>query len=315
MSELKINCDYASRGCPEFTCLEDLETHVVNCGYAPVLCSNAECGMEINKQNKVHHETEVCEHRRVKCHECGQKQEDMGMLKESFMALDGKVETAVKEINKNIEAVKKINREISIEVEPGQKINEKVEASRKELGEVNKDVKDMKGKFFKMNKDVDEVKVMMTQVLERLDMLELLIKLPSPVEGMLDTPGQYILVAGGNQERDSNRSTEIYSWEKSGWFKVSPMNERHGAGASFIDEDQLFVVGDWRNSKTIESLDINKLPLKWKKFPGELQFLMCGMIIKLSFASRVSFTLVDIIMVKADRLPWSVTCNLLHLAP
>ncbi|CAB4045443.1 E3 ubiquitin- ligase NRDP1, partial [Paramuricea clavata] len=41
LSKLKINCDHASRGCPEFTCLEDLKTHVVNCGYAPVLCSNA----------------------------------------------------------------------------------------------------------------------------------------------------------------------------------------------------------------------------------------------------------------------------------
>ena len=67
LSKLKINCDHASRGCPEFTRLEELETHVSNCGYAPVLCSNAECRMEINKQDKVHHETEVCEYRRVKC--------------------------------------------------------------------------------------------------------------------------------------------------------------------------------------------------------------------------------------------------------
>ena len=49
--KLKINCDHANRGCPQFTCLEELETHVSNCGYALVLCSNAECGMEINKQD------------------------------------------------------------------------------------------------------------------------------------------------------------------------------------------------------------------------------------------------------------------------
>ena len=71
LSKLKINCDHASRGCPKFTCLEELETHVTNCGYAPALCSNAECGMEINKQDKVHHEIEVCEYRRVKCQDCG----------------------------------------------------------------------------------------------------------------------------------------------------------------------------------------------------------------------------------------------------
>ena len=66
LSKLKINCDHASRGCPEFICLEDLKTHIATCGKAPVLCSNAECGMEINKQDKVRHETEVCEYRRVK---------------------------------------------------------------------------------------------------------------------------------------------------------------------------------------------------------------------------------------------------------
>ena len=72
MTKLKINCDHASRRCPEFICLEELKTHVATCGYASVLCSNTECGMEINKQDKVRHETEVCEYRRVKSHDCGQ---------------------------------------------------------------------------------------------------------------------------------------------------------------------------------------------------------------------------------------------------
>ncbi|CAB4033449.1 E3 ubiquitin- ligase NRDP1 isoform X1, partial [Paramuricea clavata] len=58
LSKLKINCDYASRGCSELTCVEDLATHVSNCGFASVLCSNAECRMEINKRDKVYHETE-----------------------------------------------------------------------------------------------------------------------------------------------------------------------------------------------------------------------------------------------------------------
>ena len=165
LSKLKINCDHASRGCPEFTCLEDLKTHVANCGYAPVLCSNAECGMEINKQDKVRHETEVCEYRKMKCHDCGQIQETVGRLEGNLMERQGKVEAAVKEINtkmdKNMETVKEMNKEI----------NEKVEASneqtKQEVGKVQKEVKDMKDNLSKVNKDVDEVKVMMTQVLEK----------------------------------------------------------------------------------------------------------------------------------------------------
>ncbi len=271
LSKLKINCDHASRGCPEFTCLEDLKTHVANCGYAPVLCSNAECGMEINKQDKVRHETEVCEYRKMKCHDCGQIQETVGRLEGNLMERQGKVEAAVKEINtkmdKTMETVKEMNKEI----------NEKVEASnehtKQEVGKVQKEVKDVKDNLSKVNKDVDEVKVMMTQMLEKFNMLELLNKLPSPAEGMLNTPREDILIAGGDGYfgSDPSKSTEIYSWQKNGWFEVSPMNKEHKEASSFIYNDQLFVVGG-QYSETIETLDLNELPLKWTKFRGELPY-------------------------------------------
>ena len=295
LSKLKINCDHASRGCPEFTCLEDLKTHVANCGYAPVLCSNAECGMEINKQDKVRHETEVCEYRKVKCHDCGQIQEDVGILKGNLWELNGKVEavqkTVNKEINEKVEAVKKTNERMYEKVmQMNETVNEKLEAVRKmnekimdengqtkmEIGEVKKEIKDMKDNLFKMDKDVDEVKVMMTQMLEKLNMLELLNKLPSPAEGMLSTPREDILIAGGYGGYPANpgKCTEIYSWEKNGWFEVSPMNEEHKGASSFIYNDQLFVVGG-DHSKTIEILDLNELPLKWTKFHSELPYA-CG---------------------------------------
>ena len=272
LSKLKINCDHASRGCPEFTCLEDLKTHVANCGYAPVLCSNA--GMEINKQDKVHHETEVCDYRKVKCHDCGQIQEDVGTLKGSLMELDGKVEQGVKKLDEKVEAVKEINEKVEAAVK---EINEKVEAAsgqtKMEIGEVKKEVKDMKDNLSKVNKDVDEVKVMMTQMLEKLNMLELLNKLSSPTEGMLNAPREDILTAGGDGGRStrSDKNTEIYSWAKNGWFEVSPLNDDHKGASSFIYKDQFFVVGGV-SSKAIETLNLDELPLKWTKFLGELPY-------------------------------------------
>ena len=50
LSELRINCTYSSRGCQKYTRLEELDSHVENCGFAPAKCSNDECGMEINKR-------------------------------------------------------------------------------------------------------------------------------------------------------------------------------------------------------------------------------------------------------------------------
>ncbi len=268
LSKLKINCDHASRGCPEFTCLEVLETHVANCGFVPVLCSNAECGMVINKQEKDHHETVVCQYRKVKCHDCGQIQEVVGTLKGSFMELDGKVEATNKEIFKEMK-----NNQVEMKKIVGV-LDGKVEAVKNSQDqikqEVKKEVKDVKESLSKVNKDVDEVKVMMIQMLEKFNMLELMNKLPSPTEGMLNTPREDILIAGGNgPAKKTNKSTEIYSWEKNGWFEVSQMNKEHNGASSFIYNDQVFVVGGAR-CKAIETLNLNDLPLKWMKYPGEL---------------------------------------------
>ena len=279
LSKLKINCDHASRGCAELTCLEDLETHVANCGYAPVLCSNVECGMVINKRERVHHESEVCRHRKVKCHDCGQIQEDMGTLKGNFIELDGKVEAANKEMKNSHVDMKKVLGKVEAVNKEMKKTVGKLDGSLKELDgkveevkksqdqikqdqqEVKQEVKDVKESVSKVNKDVDEVKVMTSQVLEKLNMLELLNKLASLTEGILNTPREDILIVDGVD-------TEIYSWEKNGWYEVSKMNEIHYGASSFIYNDQLFVVGGV-DTKTIETLDLNELPLKWTECPAE----------------------------------------------
>ena len=285
LSKLKINCDHASRGCPEFVCVEDLESHVENCGFSPMMCSNENCGMEINKQDKDHHENEVCEYRKVKCQDCGKTQEVVGRLEGSLMELDGKVESVEKKIENNHVDIKRIvgklegslvgmnkmvNEKVETLKETNKMVNEKVEAIRnrqeevqrefkKEVGGVKKEVKDMKENLSKVNKDVDEVKVMMSQVLEKLNMLEHL------SEHKLNTPRGDILIAAGYT------GTEIFSWEKNGWVEVSPMNEDHIEASSFIYKDQLFVAGG-DCGKTIETLDLSALPLKWIKFHGKLPY-------------------------------------------
>ena len=276
LSKLKINCDHASRGCPQFTRLEELETHVSNCGYAPVLCSNAECGMEIDKQDKVHHEIEVCEYRRVKCQDCGRMQEVVGRLEGRIVELDKKVEEARGETKKEIrnaakntsDKVEAMNEKIKTASRQTEKVKKEVGEVKKEVGEVKKEVKDVKENLSKVNKDVDEVRVMMSQVLEKLNMLEHLNKLPSLIERMLNTAREDILIAGGY---DDETGAEIFSWEKNGWFEVSPMNEKHAGASSFIYKDQLFVLGG-SSTKAIETLDLSVLPLKWRKFPRELPF-------------------------------------------
>ena len=256
LSKLKINCDHASRGCPGFICLEELKTHVATCGYAPVLCSKAECGMEINKQDKIRHETEVCEYRRVKCHDCGQLREDVETLKRSLLELNEKVERSNKKMKNNHVEMKEVVRKLE------GRLMEKMEVLKNSQDQIRQEVN---VSLSKVNKDVDEVKVMMTQVLEKLNMPKQHDKVPSPTAGILNTPREDILVAGSS----TGKTAEIYSWEKNGWFNVSEMNEEHWGASSFIYDDQLFVVGGVKR-KTIETLDLKELPLKWMKYDGEL---------------------------------------------
>ena len=277
LSKLKINCDHASRGCHEFTCLEELKTHVATCGYAPVLCSNAECGMEINKQDKVRHETEVCEYRRVKCHDCGQVQEDVETLRRSLLEHDEKVEAANKEIRNNHvevkQAVGKLERrlvELDAKVEALNTSQDQISAQiKQDQQQAKKEINDVKESLSKVSKDVDEVKVLMVQVLEKLNMLEQHNKVSSPTARILDTPKEDILVAGGWW--NAAKSTEVFSWENNGWFEVSEMNEKHCYSSSFIYNDKLFVVGG-DDSKTIETLNLSELHLKWMKCPEELPY-------------------------------------------
>ena len=160
-----------------------------------------------------------------------------------------------------------VNQKVEDVNEKVEGVNEKVERLVAAREEMKKEVKGMKENLSKVNKDVDEVKVMMSQMLEKLNMMELFNKLPSPTGGMMNASRRDILITGG----DDVTSTEIYSWEKNGWFKVSEMSDCREEASSFIYNDQLFVVGG-RGTKTIETLNLSELPLKWSKFAGELPY-------------------------------------------
>ena len=167
-------------------------------------------------------------------------------------------------VNEKVEVVNEKVEGVNKKVEG---VNEKVERLVAAREEMKREVKDVKENISKVNKDVDEVKVMMSQMLEKLNMIELFNKLPSPTEGMMNASRRDILITGGS----GVESTEIYSWEKNGWFKVSEMSDSHVGASSFIYNDQLFVVGGV-GTKSIETLNLSELPLKWMKFAGELPY-------------------------------------------
>ena len=90
LSELKIKCDYSDRGCHEYIRLAELNSHVENCGFVPVKCSNEECEMMVNKRELIHHESSVCEYRKVKCHSCKMLEHNMEEMQKQMKGLGSK---------------------------------------------------------------------------------------------------------------------------------------------------------------------------------------------------------------------------------
>lgn len=71
LSPLQIHCDNYTRGCPEIIKLENLATHVSNCGFEPVKCTNSNCSEIINRQDKRCHELLDCRYRlKASCQNC-----------------------------------------------------------------------------------------------------------------------------------------------------------------------------------------------------------------------------------------------------
>lgn len=98
LAELKIRCEYFDRGCG-FVELEKLQKHVKECDFAPVTCSNEGCKLEVNKRDLIHHETAVCEQRRVKCHDCGEMRQELNKVNDRL----GKMEANYVQLKETLE--------------------------------------------------------------------------------------------------------------------------------------------------------------------------------------------------------------------
>ncbi|XP_046842081.1 kelch-like protein 5 [Xenia sp. Carnegie-2017] len=230
ISKLKINCDYASRGCPEFINVEDLERHVENCGFAPVLCSNERCGLEINKRDKIKHETELCEYRKIASHD--------------FAAIKEIIERTYKDHNDQLQ---------------------------KEMLGSRKEMKDVQQSLSTVTKEMMEMKAMMFQMLEKMNTnVQHIQTLTSPTELVMNSVRNDILIAGG-YPYGSSKSVEIFSWKEKKWFEIASLEKIHSQASSFIYNDNIFVFGG-KGCRSIETLNLNQLPLTWKTFHGELPY-------------------------------------------
>ena len=87
----KIRCDYKDRGCRELVQLQNLNRHVAECGFSPVVCGNQGCGQTISKRDRAYHENELCQFRKLKCHNCEEISTAMAGMGTKVTDLDTKM--------------------------------------------------------------------------------------------------------------------------------------------------------------------------------------------------------------------------------
>ena len=281
LSELKIRCEFFDRGCGKFIELGDLERHVTECGFAPAVCSNEGCQLEVNKQDLLHHETVVCELYRVQCHNCKEIRQEMDTVKVDLAAMNEKLDRNEKNFERNEknferneqnlkraeENVKAVVRNVVAKVELVQEqLNKQEERNRR----LEADNVDMKKSLIEITKHLERL----TQQTSNEEQVEEMKKGIAEADGMDREPK--VVIAGGRSKDGMLNSVEIFSLATGKWTPLQPMRNRREAASSVVHNNQIFVVGgfDGRWVKSMENISLNAVQgdqsIPWENVPTEL---------------------------------------------
>jgi hypothetical protein len=106
LSELNINCVYNNRGCQEILELQYLDSHEATCGFTPAVCTNEGCGATLNQRDLIHHQSELCEFRKLKSHSCGEMEKRMANLEKNMERIAADMEGKLEAVNNEVRGLK-----------------------------------------------------------------------------------------------------------------------------------------------------------------------------------------------------------------
>ena len=270
LAELKIRCEFFGRGCREFVELGNLERHVADCGFAPAICSNQGCQLEVNKQDLARHETVECELRRVECHSCSKLGQEMDAVKVSLAALNEKLDRNEKQmcekLQRNEVNLKAVEQNLVAKAHMVQEqFNQGLVVElRGSLNQITKQLEVMtqhashqvQSEQEEMKKDIAEADVLNIELM--------------------------VVVAGGEDRCGELNSVEMFSLSTQTWTPLQPMKERRSGVSLIFYNNQVVAMGGHDNNsttKSMERLSTNAVhtdqSLTWEKLtaklPGRLQ--------------------------------------------
>ena len=214
INELNIHCVYSNRGCQEIVQLQHLDRHENNCGFTPVVCTNEGCGATVNKRDLIHHESEQCEYRKLKCHSCGE-------MSITLANMEKKVET-------NMAYMQLMEKNMATKIE--RSIADIKTDMEEKLGVVDNEVKGLKTALVECFEQVKDVLVKMED------------RIMENTRKIRNTPSgdkAKIFVAGG-YETDS---VEIFNWLQKSWSPLQSLREKRNGATGFLYNDHVVSAG------------------------------------------------------------------------
>ena len=250
LNELNIRCVYHDRGCEEIVQLQHLDQHEDSCGFTPTVCTNPGCGATLNKRDLIHHESELCEHRKLKCHSCGEMTKTLADMEKRTT----RMETNQANVQKNIEdKLANLEKNMAKNLETQMQNNMAIlktnltESVEKIEQNMAKNTANMEGKLEAVN---NEVKGLKTALVEAFDQMKdaLLVKMEEKIEEHARKLGnapsgdrKKIIVAGG----PGIDSVEMFNWRQRTWSPLQSMPKQRHATTSFVYNNQVVVAGGY----------------------------------------------------------------------
>ena len=291
LSELKIRCEFFDRGCGKFVQLGDLERHVADCGFAPAVCSNEGCQLEVNKQDLLHHETAVCELRRVKCHSCNDIRREMDTMKVSLAAMKEKLDRNEKKMDQNDKIISdKLERNETNVKAVGENVIAKVELVQEQLNKQEENNRHLKADNVQIKKSLNEIMKQLEREGDIVQIKESLNHITTELERMTKGTSHEVLAEqmkkgiaeGGGMDREPKVivaggwrliSVEMFCLATRTWTRLQPMREQRNGASSVVHNNQLFVSGGW-GFRSMEKLSLNAVQIDqavtWDNAPAEL---------------------------------------------
>ena len=226
INELNIHCVYNNRGCQEIVQLQHLDRHEDSCGYTPAVCTNEGCGATLNRRDLIHHESEQCEYRKLKCHSCGEMSIMLANMETNIATMEKRgqdMETRIANVDTNVAGIEtKIERSI---------VDMKIDMEAK-LGAVNNEVKGLKTVLVESFDQVKDVLVKMEDKMKENT---------RKIRNMPSGDKEKIFVAGGV----GTNSVEIFNWSQKSWARLQSMPENRFGATAFLYNNQVVTAGGY----------------------------------------------------------------------